>query len=118
MRIAMRIIPIRPLKVTENTAAGSIVAIGLTISLIPLALVILLFALVYPGLQTDAQIAKNAVKTAQAAAHGNVVSTVVFSTADLPIDYNVQGGKFKARRWAFVLGEFHHENPQIGRAHV
>jgi hypothetical protein len=105
----MRIIPIRPLKVTENTATGSIVAIGLTISLIPLALVILLFALVYPGLQTDSQIAKNAVKTVQAAAHGDVVSTVVLSTADLPIDYIVQGGKFKSQRWAFVFGEFHHE---------
>lgn len=107
----MRIIPIRPLKVTENTATGSIVAIGLTISLIPLALVILLFALVYPGLQTDSQIAKNAVKTVQAEAHGDVVSTVVLSTADLPIDYTVQGGKFKSRRWAFVFGEFHHEKP-------
>ena len=107
----MRIIPIRPLKVTENTATGSIVAIGLTISLIPLALVILLFALVYPGLQTDSQIAKNAVKTVQAEAHGDVVSTVVLSTADLPIDYIVQGGKFKSRRWAFVFGEFHHEKP-------
>jgi hypothetical protein len=107
----MRIIPIRPLKVTENTATGSIVAIGLTISLIPLALVILLFALVYPGLQTDSQIAKNAVKTKQAEAHGDVVSTVVLSTADLPIDYIVQGGKFKSRRWAFVFGEFHHEKP-------
>jgi hypothetical protein len=107
----MRIIPIRPLKVTENTATASIVAIGLTISMIPLALVILLFALVYPGLQTDSQIAKNAVKAAQAAAHGNVVSTVVLSTADLPIDYIVQGGKYKARRWAFVFGEFHHEKP-------
>ena len=107
----MRIIPIRPLKVTENTATGSIVAIGLTISLIPLALVILLFALVYPGLQTDSQIAKNAVKTAQAAAHGDVVSTVVLSTADLPIDYIVQSGKFKSRRWAFVFGEFHHAKP-------
>ncbi len=107
----MRIIPIRPLKVTENTATGSIVAIGLTISLIPLALVILLFGLVYPGLQTDSQIAKNAVKTVQAEAHGDVVSTVVLSTADLPIDYIVQGGKFKSRRWAFVFGEFHHEKP-------
>jgi hypothetical protein len=107
----MRIIPIRPLKVTENTTTGSIVAIGLTISLIPLALVILLFALVYPGLQTDSQIAKNAVKTVQAEAHGDVVSTVVLSTADLPIDYIVQGGKFKSRRWAFVFGEFHHEKP-------
>jgi hypothetical protein len=107
----MRIIPIRPLKVTENTATGSIVAIGLTISLIPLALVILLFGLVYPGLQTDSQIAKNAVKAVQAEAHGDVVSTVVLSTADLPIDYIVQGGKFKSRRWAFVFGEFHHEKP-------
>ena len=70
-----------------------------------------MFGLVYPGLQTDSQIAKNAVKTVQAAAHGDVVSTVVLSTADLPIDYIVQGGKFKSRRWAFVFGEFHHEKP-------
>jgi hypothetical protein len=108
----MRIIPIRPLKVTENSATGSIVAIGLAISLIPLALVILLFVLVYPGLQTDSQIVKNAVKTAQASAHGDVVSTVILSTADLPIDYIAQGGKkFKSQRWAFVFGEFHHEKP-------
>jgi hypothetical protein len=107
----MRILPIRPLKVTENTATGSIVAIGLTISLIPLALFILLFVLVYPGLQTDSQIAKNAAKSAQAAAHGGVVSTVILSTANLPIDYTAPGGKFKSQRWAFVFGEFHHEKP-------
>jgi hypothetical protein len=108
----MRTIPIRPLKVTENTATTSIVAIGLTISLIPLALLILLFGLVYPGLQTDSQIVKNAVKVPQATAHGDVVSTVVLSTANLPIDYAIPGGtKFKSQRWAFVLGEFHHQKP-------
>jgi hypothetical protein len=108
----MRTIPIRPLKVTENTAVGSIVAIGLTISLIPLALVILLFALIYPGLQTDSQIEKNAIKATQASAHGNVVSTIVLSTADLPIDYIAQNGKkFRSQRWAFVFGEFHHDKP-------
>ena len=108
----MRTIPVRPLKVTENTATTSIVAIGLTISLIPLALLILLFALVYPGLQTDSQIVKNAVKVPQATAHGDVVSTVVLSTANLPIDYAIQGGtKFKSQRWAFVFGEFHHQKP-------
>jgi hypothetical protein len=108
----MRTIPIRPLKVTENTATTSIVAIGLTISLIPLALLILLFGLVYPGLQVDSQIAKNAVKVPQATAHGDVVSTVVLSTANLPIDYAIPGGtKFKSQRWAFVFGEFHHQKP-------
>ena len=108
----MRTIPIRPLKVTENTATTSIVAIGLTISLIPLALLILLFGLVYPGLQTDSQIVKNAVKVPQATAHGDVVSTVVLSTANLPIDYAIPGGtKFKSQRWAFVFGEFHHQKP-------
>jgi len=107
----MRIIPIRPLKVTENTATGSIVAIGFTISLIPLALLILLFALVYPGLFSDSQIAKNAVKVPQATAHGDIVSTVVLSTANLPIDYAMQGQKFKSQRWTFVFGEFHHEKP-------
>ena len=108
----MRTIPIRPLKVTENSATTSIVAIGLTISLIPLALLILLFGLVYPGLQTDSQIVKNAVKVPQATAHGDVVSTVVLSTANLPIDYAIPGGtKFKSQRWAFVLGEFHHQKP-------
>ena len=108
----MRTIPIRPLKVTEKTATGSIVAIGLTISLIPLALVILLFALIYPGLQTDSKIEKNAVKTTQASAHGNVVSTMILSTADLPINYITQNGKkFKSQRWAFVFGEFHHDKP-------
>ena len=108
----MRTIPIRPLKVTENTATGSIVAIGFTISLIPLALLILLFALVYPGLYADSQISKNAVKVPQATAHGNIVSTVVLSTANLPIDYAIQGGKkFKSQRWTFVFGEFHHQTP-------
>lgn len=108
----MRTIPIRPLKVTENTATTSIVAIGLTIALIPLALLILLFGLVYPGLQTDSQIVKNAVKVPQATAHGDVVSTVVLSTANLPIDYAIPGGtKFKSQRWAFVFGEFHHQKP-------
>jgi hypothetical protein len=108
----MRTIPVRPLKVTENTATTSIVAIGLTISLIPLALLILLFGLVYPGLQTDSQIVKNAVKVPQATAHGDVVSTVVLSTANLPIDYAIPGGtKFKSQRWAFVFGEFHHQKP-------
>jgi hypothetical protein len=108
----MRSIPIRPLKVTENTATGSIVAVGLTISLIPLALLILLFALLYPGLHADSQIAKNAVKVPQGRAHGDVVSTVVLSTANLPIDYAIQGGKkFSSRRWAFVFGEFHHQKP-------
>jgi hypothetical protein len=108
----MQTIPIRPLKVTENTATGSIVAIGFTISLIPLALLILLFALVYPGLQADSQIVNNAVKAPQATVHGDVVSTVVLSTASLPIDYAAAGGKkFKSQRWAFVFGEFHHEKP-------
>ncbi|MBV9731765.1 MAG: hypothetical protein JO275_03250 [Verrucomicrobia bacterium] len=108
----MRTIPIRPLKVTENTATGSIIAIGFAISLIPLALLILLFALVYPGLRADSQIAKNAVKVPQAIAHGDIVSTVVLSTANLPIDYGIQGGKkFKSQRWAFVFGEFHHQKP-------
>lgn len=108
----MRTIPIRPLKVTENTATGSIVAIGSTISLIPLALLILLFVLVYPGLHADSEISKNAVKVPQATAHGDVVSTVVLSTANLPIDYAIQGGKkFKSQRWAFVFGEFHHQKP-------
>jgi hypothetical protein len=108
----MRTIPIRPLKVTENTATRSIVAIGLAISLIPLALVILLFAIVYPGLRSDSQIAKDAVKATQASAHGNVVSTIVLSTADLPIEYIAERGKkFKSQRWAFVFGEFHHETP-------
>ena len=108
----MRTIPIRRLKVTENTATGSIVAIGFTISLIPLALLILLFVLVYPGLHADSKISKNAVKVPQATAHGDVVSTVVLSTANLPIDYAIQGGKkFKSQRWAFVFGEFHHQKP-------
>src|SRR5260370_10593312 len=108
----MRTIPIRPLKVTEKTATGSIVAIGLTISLIPLALVILLFALIYPGLQTDSKIEKNPVKATQASAHGDVVSTMILSTADLPIDYITQNGKkFKSQRCAFVFGEFHHDKP-------
>jgi hypothetical protein len=108
----MRTIPIRRLKVTENTATGSIVAIGFTISLIPLALLILLFVLVYPGLHADSEISKNAVKVPQATAHGDVVSTVVLSTANLPIDYAIQGGKkFKSQRWAFVFGEFHHQKP-------
>jgi hypothetical protein len=108
----MRTIPIRSLKVTENTATGSIVAIGFTLSLIPLALLILLFALVYPGLNADSQIAKNAVKVPQAKAHGDVVSTVVLSTANLPIDYAVPGGKkFSSQRWAFVFGEFDHQKP-------
>ncbi|MBV9876425.1 MAG: hypothetical protein JO025_16970 [Verrucomicrobia bacterium] len=108
----MRTIPIRPLKVTENTATGSIIAIGFAISLIPLALLILLFALVYPGLLADSQIAKNAVKVPQAIAHGDIVSTVVLSTANVPIDYGIQGGKkFKSQRWAFVFGEFHHQKP-------
>jgi hypothetical protein len=108
----MRTIPIRPLKVTENTATGSIIAIGFAISLIPLALLIVLFALVYPGLLADSQIAKNAVKVPQAIAHGKIVSTVVLSTANLPIDYGIQGGKkFKSHRWAFVFGEFHHQKP-------
>ena len=109
----MRTIPIRPLKVTENTATGSIVAIGLAISLIPLTLVILLFAVVYPGLLTDSQIEKDKVNATQAVAHGNVVfSTVVLSTADLPIDYIAQNGKkFKSQRWAFVFGQFHHAKP-------
>ena len=106
----MRIIPIRPLKVTENTATGSIVTIGLAISLIPLTLAILLFALVYPGLKTDSEIEKNAVRAGQATAHGGVVSTIILSTADLPIDYAAQNGKrFRSQRWAFVFGEFHHE---------
>lgn len=108
---SMRTIPIRPLKVTENTATGSIIAIGFAISLIPLALLILLFVLVYPGLLADSQIAKNAVKVPQATAHGDIVSTVALSTANLPIDYAVQGEKFKAQRWAFVFGEFHHQKP-------
>ena len=108
----MRTIPIRPLKVTENTATTSIVAIGFTISLIPLALLILLFVLVYPGLHADSQITKNAVKVRQATAHGDVVSTVVLSTANLPIDYAIPGGtKLKSQRWAFVFGEFHHQKP-------
>jgi hypothetical protein len=108
----MRTIPLRPLKVTENTPTTSTVAIGLTISLIPLALLILLFGLVYPGLQVDSRIAKNAVKVPQATAHGDVVSTVVLSTANLPIDYAIPGGtKFKSQRWAFVFGEFHHQKP-------
>ena len=108
----MRTIPIRPLKVTENTATGSLVAIGLTISLIPLALLILLFALVYPGLNADSQISKNAIKVPQATTRGDVVSTVVLSTANLPIDYAIPGGqKFKSQRWAFVFGEFHHQKP-------
>jgi hypothetical protein len=108
----MRTIPIRPLKVTENTATGSIIAIGFAISLIPLVLLILLFTLVYPGLLADSQIAKNAVKVSQAIAHGDIVSTVVLSTANLPIDYSIQGGeKFKSQRWAFVFGEFHHQKP-------
>jgi hypothetical protein len=108
----MRTVPIRPLKVTENTATGSLVAIGFTISLIPLALLILLFALVYPGLSTDSQISKNAAKATQATAHGDIVSTVVLSTANLPIDYAIRGGeKFKSQRWAFVFGEFHHQKP-------
>jgi hypothetical protein len=108
----MRTIPIRPLKVTENTATRSIIAIGFTISLIPLALLILLFALVYPGLLSDSQIAKDAVKAPQATAHGDIVSTVALSTANLPIDYGIPGGKkFKSQRWAFVFGEFHHQKP-------
>ena len=108
----MRTIPVRPLKVTENTATTFIVAIGFTISLIPLALLILLFVLVYPGLHADSQIIKNAVKVRQATAHGDVVSTVVLSTANLPIDYAIPGGtKFKSQRWAFVFGEFHHQKP-------
>jgi hypothetical protein len=107
----MRTIPIRPLKVTENTATRSIIAIGFTISLIPLALLILLFVLVYPGLLSDSQISKNAVKAAQATAHGGIVSTVVLSTANLPIDYAQGGKKFKSQRWAFVFGEFHHQKP-------
>jgi uncharacterized SAM-binding protein YcdF (DUF218 family) len=108
----MRTIPIRPLKVTENTATASLIAIGFAISLIPLALLILLFALVYPGLLSDSQIARNAVKAPQAIAHGDIVSTMVLSTANLPIDYGVQGGrKFKAQRLAFVFGEFHHQKP-------
>jgi hypothetical protein len=108
----MRSIPIRPLKVTENTATGSIVAIGFTISLIPLALLILLFGLLYPGLNADSQIAKNAVKVPQGRAHGDVVSTVVLSTASLPIDYAIAGGKkFSSQRLAFVFGEFHHQKP-------
>ena len=108
----MRTITIRRLKVTENTATGSIVAIGFTISLIPLALLILLFVSVYPALHADSEISKNAVKVPQATAHGDVVSTVVLSTANLPIDYAIQGGKkFKSQRWAFVFGEFHHQKP-------
>jgi len=107
----MRTIPIRPLKVTENTATGSIITIGFAISLIPLALLILLFALVYPGLLSDSQIAKDAVKVPQAVAHGGIVSTVVLSTANLPIDYAQGGKKFKSQRWVFVFGEFHHQKP-------
>jgi hypothetical protein len=108
----MRTIPIRTLKVTENTATGSMVVIGLTISLIPLALLILLFTLLYPGLNADSQIAKNAVKVPQGRAHGDVVSTVVLSTANLPIDYGIPGGKkFSSQRLAFVFGEFHHQKP-------
>jgi hypothetical protein len=108
----MRTVPIRPLKVTENTATGSIVAVGFTISLIPLALLVLLFALLYPGLNADSQIAKNSVKVPQGRAHGDVVSTVVLSTANLPIDYAIPGGKrFSSQRWAFVFGEFHHQKP-------
>ena len=88
------------------------VVIGLTISLIPLALLILLFTLLYPGLNADSQIAKNAVKVPQGRAHGDVVSTVVLSTANLPIDYGIPGGKkFSSQRLAFVFGEFHHQKP-------
>src|SRR5258708_39526687 len=49
---------------------------------------------------------------------------MVLSTADLPIDYIAQNGKkFKAQRWAFVFGEFHHFKPlqvyfQKGQAEV
>jgi len=108
----MQIIPIRPLKVTENTSTGSIRVIGLGISLIPLALVILLFAVLYPGLDSDSQIAKNPVKAGQAVAHGDVVSKLILSTADLPINYTAAGGKkFTSQRLAFVFGEFHHEKP-------
>ena len=108
----MRIFPIRPLNVSQKTSTGSILAIGLSISLIPLTLIILLFVALYPGLESDSQISKNPVKAGQGVAHGNVVSKVILSTADLPINYTAEGGKkFKSQRWAFVFGEFKHEKP-------
>ena len=113
----MQAIPVRPLKVTENTATGSIITIGLIISLIPLALVVVLFAFLYPGLQIDSQIAKDPVAAQQATVHGNVVSKIILSTADLPIEYMAAGKSFRSQRWIFVFGEFDHSK-QLQVSHL
>jgi hypothetical protein len=106
----MQRIPVRKLRTIQKTPTAPIFAIGLFISLVPLSLVVLLFILFYPGLTADSQIALHPVPALQGIAHGHIVSKILLSTADLPIEYTAAGGKrFRAERRAFVFGDFNHD---------